>query len=137
MRHQRTLSIKSTRAIEFIDITREVRRFIVDERVRSGVVVVYSPHTTASITINENADPAVKGDIESFLKEKIPHEAYFKHAEDNTPAHIMSSFLGVSTTVIIDSGELMLGQWQAIYFCEFDGPRSRKIHLKIMPDPDY
>lgn len=137
MRHLRTINVKSTKAIDFIDITREVRRFMVDERVKYGVMVIYTPHTTAGITINENADPAVRDDIEAFLQKNIPDESYFRHAEGNSRAHIMSSYFGVSETIIIDSGELLLGTWQGIYFCDFDGPRTRKVHIKIVPDSDY
>jgi len=134
MRRLRTINVKSTRAIELIDISREVRRFIIDERVKYGVMVIFTPHTTAAITINENADPAVTSDIETFLEKRVPHESYFRHAEGNSPAHIMSSYVGASETIIIEGGEPLLGTWQGIYFCEFDGPRTRKIHFKIIPD---
>jgi secondary thiamine-phosphate synthase enzyme len=115
-----------------IDITHEVKRYVSEQEVKDGIVLVYTPHTTAGITINENADPAVTTDIEEFLKRKIPHESYFRHMEGNSPSHIMSSYFSASETLIIDNGHLVLGTWQGIYFCEFDGPRTRKVHLKII-----
>jgi len=132
----KTVSVRSSKGIEFIDITHEVRQYVREKGVDSGIVLVYTPHTTAGITINENADPAVTTDIEAFLKQKIPHESYFRHMEGNSPAHIMSSYFSASETLIINDGELVLGTWQGIYFCEFDGPRTRKVHLKIIEDRD-
>jgi len=129
----KTISVHSTRDIEMIDITADVRQYIREHGVKEGIILVYTPHTTAAITINENADPAVTTDIAAFLKNKIPHESYFKHMEGNSPAHIMSSYFSASETLIIEDGNLLLGTWQGIYFCEFDGPRHRKVHLKIIP----
>jgi len=127
------LDVKSSSYIEFIDITSRVQRFVAESGVRDGLILVYTPHTTAGITINENADPAVRTDLEAFLEKKFPHESYFRHAEGNSPSHIMSSLFSASETLIIDNSRLLLGTWQGIYFCEFDGPRSRRVYLKIIP----
>jgi secondary thiamine-phosphate synthase enzyme len=134
MSSYKTINVKSSRSIELIDITAEVKQYVAAEGVKDGIILVYTPHTTAAITINENADPAVTTDIEAFLEQKIPHESYFRHREGNSPAHIMSSYFSASETLIIADGHLVLGTWQGIYFCEFDGPRNRKVHLKIMAD---
>ena len=134
MSNYKTINVKSSRNIELIDITPEVKQYIAEQGVKDGIILVYTPHTTAAITINENADPAVTGDIEAFLEKRIPHEPYFSHLEGNSPSHIMSSYFSASETLIIDNGHLVLGTWQGIYFCEFDGPRNRKVHLKILAD---
>ncbi len=130
----KTINVKTHQYIQLVDITHDVRRYVAETGVTDGIILVYTPHTTAGITINENADPAVTADIEAFLKKKIPHENYFRHMEGNSPSHIMSSYISASETLIIDNGGLVLGTWQGIYFCEFDGPRSRKVHLKIISD---
>ncbi len=130
----KTFSVRTSQSIEFVDITHEVRQYISEKGVKDGIVLVYTPHTTAGITINENADPDVTGDIEAFLKKKIPHEPYFRHMEGNSPSHIMSSYFSASETLIIDNGKLVLGTWQCIYFCEFDGPRNRKVHVKVVAE---
>lgn len=132
MKGFKTIHVRSDRYIQLIDITREVRQYISETGVTDGIILVYTPHTTAGITINENADPAVTTDIEGFLQKRIPHENYFRHMEGNSPSHIMSSYFSASETLIIDNGEPVLGTWQGVFFCEFDGPRSRKVHLKIM-----
>jgi secondary thiamine-phosphate synthase enzyme len=134
MNNFKTINLKSARGIQFIDITPEVKQYVTEQGIKEGIILVYTPHTTAGITINENADPAVTSDIETFLKQKIPHESYFRHMEGNSPSHIMSSYFSASETLIIDDGHLVLGTWQGIYFCEFDGPRNRKVHLKILAD---
>ncbi|HLP57564.1 MAG TPA: secondary thiamine-phosphate synthase enzyme YjbQ [Candidatus Deferrimicrobium sp.] len=136
MKGYKTINVKTGRYVQFVDITADVRRYVSEAGVKDGIIVVYTPHTTAGITINENADPAVTEDIETFLQKKIPHESYFKHSEGNSPSHIMSSYISASETLIIDKGELLLGTWQGLYFCEFDGPRNRKVHLKIMGDKE-
>jgi secondary thiamine-phosphate synthase enzyme len=130
----KTISVRSSGDIEFIDITHEVKQYITEQGVKDGIILVYTPHTTAGITINENADPAVTSDITAFIKKKIPHESYFRHMEGNSHSHIMSSYFSASETLIIHDGILVLGTWQGIYFCEFDGPRLRKVHLKIIAD---
>ncbi|ERM92003.1 hypothetical protein O163_07515 [Caldanaerobacter subterraneus subsp. yonseiensis KB-1] len=115
-----------------VDITREVEEEVKKSGIKEGICVVFVPHTTAGITINENADPTVKEDILSALDKIIPNIS-FKHLEGNSDAHIKASLVGSSVTVLIENGELVLGTWQGIYFCEFDGPRKRKVYIKIIP----
>ena len=128
-----TIEVKSTQHIEFIDITSHVRDFVRAGKCGSGILLVFTPHTSAGVTINENADPAVPHDIGEFFKHRVPSQDYFRHGEGNSPAHILSSLVGASETLIINNGELILGSWQAIFFCEFDGPRQRRVLLKIIP----
>jgi secondary thiamine-phosphate synthase enzyme len=125
-----TLDVTTSRGIEFQDITPLIRQYLSDNGVRDGVLLVYTPHTTAGITVNENADPAVRTDLMEFIRRKVPHESYFKHLEGNSPAHILSSVIGASESFIVENGEPVLGTWQGIFFCEFDGPRRRKVYLK-------
>jgi secondary thiamine-phosphate synthase enzyme len=133
MKKYETIGVTSSRYIEFIDITHEVTQYLSESGVTDGLILVYTPHTTAGITINENADPSVRTDMETFLKKKYPHESYFRHMEGNSPSHIMSSLFSASETLIVENGRLLLGTWQGIYFCEFDGPRKRRVYLKIIP----
>ena len=133
MSSYQTIEVKTTQGIEFIDITAQVRDFARTSKCGSGILLVFTPHTTAGVTINENADPAVPGDIAEFFKHLVPPQDYFRHAEGNSPAHILSSLVGASETLIINNGEPVLGSWQAIFFCEFDGPRQRRVLLKIIP----
>ena len=130
----RYIEIKSRSRSELIDITAEVQDAVKSSSIRSGVCYISVLHTTAGITVNEGADPAVKLDITRFLDKLVPADYYFTHAEGNSDAHIKSSLVGTSQTLIIDSGKLVLGTWQAIYLCEFDGPRTRKIAVKIAAD---
>lgn len=97
-----------------------------------GLCMIYVPHTTAGITINENADPSVKTDIMMVLNKIVPWEAAYKHLEGNSPAHIKSTLVGASELIIIQNGQLALGTWQGVFFCEFDGPRTRKVHVRIL-----
>ena len=117
---------------DFYDITRQVREAVAKSAVRDGFAVVYCPHTTAGITINENADPDVVRDMLIGLKKAFPTHPEYRHSEDNSAAHLKASLAGSSVTVIIDDGELILGTWQGIYFCEFDPPRTRKFFVKII-----
>ncbi|OQY07376.1 MAG: hypothetical protein B6I25_01960 [Planctomycetales bacterium 4572_13] len=127
-----TLSVKTNRRNEMIDITAEVSATVEKSGVESGIAIVFCPHTTAGITINENADPDVPHDILLTLEELIPHHRKgYRHNEGNSDAHVKSSLVGASQTVLIQNGQLELGIWQAVFFCEFDGPRSRKVHLRI------
>jgi len=119
--------------MELIDITATVGEKLETVGINQGVCNLYNPHTTAALTINEGADPAVRQDIISGLQKIVPMTYPFKHLEGNSPAHIMASLLGCSLTVLIDGGRLILGTWQRIFFCEFDGPRSRTIHWSITP----
>jgi secondary thiamine-phosphate synthase enzyme len=127
-----SFTVKTKQAEELIDITGVVRDIVSRSTVSDGICVIYTPHTTAAITINENADPTVRTDIIKGLNhldlEKVP----FRHQEGNSSAHIKSSLIGCSETVLIDNGHLNLGSWQGIYFCEFDGPRTRNVLVKII-----
>ena len=127
------IELKSTQKIEFIDITAQVREMLRDGKSNSGILLVFTPHTTAAVTINENADPAVPHDIGEFLRRLAPQQDYFRHGEGNSPAHIMSSLVGASETLLVNNGEPILGSWQGIFFCEFDGPRSRRVWVKTLP----
>jgi len=115
-----------------VDITNEVTEAIMESGVLEGLCVIFCPHTTAAITINENADPDVKADFVLGMDRTFPELSAFRHAEGNSDAHIKSSTVGASETVIITGGKPLLGTWQNIYFCEFDGPRTRKFYVKIM-----
>lgn len=129
-----TLNVKSTRRTHLVDITAEVQRVVTQSGVTSGVCHLFVPHTTAGITINENADPDVPRDIEMALDRLIPRDQGYKHYEGNADSHIKSTLVGVSQTVQIEGGRLQLGRWQAIFFCEFDGPRQREVRVKIAFD---
>ncbi len=125
--------ITTDRRDQFIDITDQVREFVSQSQIQHGIVTVYSPHTTAGITINENADPDVVHDMLLTLNRLIPRDTPgFKHAEHNSDSHVKASMMGSSCQVIIDDGELVLGTWQGIYFCEFDGPRTRTVVVKVI-----
>ncbi|OPZ60480.1 MAG: hypothetical protein BWY87_00441 [Deltaproteobacteria bacterium ADurb.Bin510] len=128
------LEIKTTAGDQLVDITSQIKKLIKAERFTHGSVVVYCPHTTCGITINENADPAVRDDILLALDQLVPHRPDFKHAEGNSHAHIKASLLGSSVTVFVESATLVLGTWQGIYLCEFDGPRQRSVLVKLVAD---
>jgi secondary thiamine-phosphate synthase enzyme len=128
----KTIEISSRRQVELIDITKEVRRAVRDSGVRAGAAFLFVPHTTAAVTINENADPDVVRDLIMELDKIVPMDDAYRHGEGNSAAHIKSTLVGASETVLIEEGELVLGTWQGIYFCEFDGPRRRKLHLKVI-----
>jgi len=126
-----TLRVKTSRRTELMDITREVQRAVREAGVSSGMCHLYVPHTTAGITINENADADVPRDIEAALDRLVPKDGPYKHFEGNADSHIKSTLTGVSLSVEIQGGELQLGRWQGIFFCEFDGPRQREVRLRI------
>ena len=126
------LTVKTDKQTQLIDITRDVQSVIAASGVPEGFCVVYVPHTTAGITINESADPDVKSDILMVLNQIVPWKAGYRHAEGNSPAHVKATLVGASEIVAIQSSRLVLGTWQGIFFCEFDGPRSRKVHVHIM-----
>ncbi len=128
-----TIELNSTQKVEFIDISAQVRDHVRASKCGSGILLVFTPHTTAAVTINENADPAVPHDIGEFLKRLAPRQDYFRHGEGNSPAHIMSSLVGASEILVVNNGEPILGSWQGIFFCEFDGPRQRRVFLKVIP----
>jgi len=128
-----TLQVKTGNKTEFVDITSDVQEAVRKESVSDGICMIYVPHTTAAVTINESADPSVKSDILMVLNDTVPWKADYRHAEGNSPAHVKSTLVGASEMVMIADGSLVLGTWQGIFFCEFDGPRSRKVYLQIIP----
>ncbi len=121
------ISVKTSRKVEFIDITQSVVERV---EVENGICVVYCPHTTAALTINEGADQDVKEDILSFLNTLVPDDGQYRHSEGNSPGHIKASIMGSSLNIMVEDGSLLLGTWQSIYLCEFDGPRTRKVFVK-------
>jgi len=126
-----TISVKTSSRIDMVDITSSVQKKASKSGITDGICVVYVPHTTAGITINEGADPAVCQDIITKLNELVPPNAGYRHMEGNSDSHIKASMIGSSVTVLIENGRLVLGTWQKVFFCEFDGPRSRKVYVKI------
>ncbi len=114
---------------EFIDLTLKVGKIIEDSGIRTGICTVFVPHTTAGVTINENADPSVQSDILNTLITMVPETLPYTHMEGNSPAHVKASLMGSSVQIIINEGKLVLGTWQGVYFCEFDGPRRRKVYV--------
>ena len=126
------ISVKTSSRVELIDITHLVEKIISESKIKSGSCTVYVPHTTAAVTINENADPSVRSDIIKELNKIVPFDDNYSHLEGNAAAHIKASIIGPSETILVDGGSLVLGTWQGIYFCEFDGPRNRKVIIKII-----
>jgi secondary thiamine-phosphate synthase enzyme len=126
------LSIKTSSRTELVDITSEIVKSVKKSGVTEGLCILYVPHTTAAVTINESADPSVRGDILMVLNQIVPWDADYKHMEGNSPAHVKSTLVGASELVAIENGSLVLGTWQGIFFCEFDGPRTCKVHVRIM-----
>jgi secondary thiamine-phosphate synthase enzyme len=127
-----SFSISTSRQTEFLDITREVEKVISKADISEGVVLVYVPHTTAGITINEGADPSVQEDILNLLNQLVPFKGPYRHREGNSPAHIKASLMGSSVLVAVEQDRLVLGRWQSLFFCEFDGPRTRKVFIKSL-----
>jgi secondary thiamine-phosphate synthase enzyme len=127
-----TFSVKTNSKEELIDITSHIQKAVGESKVKDGVCYIYTPHTTAAITINENADPDVRRDILKGLAHLDLESVRFDHSEGNSPAHIKSSLIGCSETVFVENNNLCLGTWQGIYFCEFDGPRNRKVYVQIL-----
>jgi len=128
----RYINVKTKSRNEFVDITEMVQEVVKDAGVTKGICFLYVPHTTAGITINEGADPSVQRDIINALSRLVPHEMNYSHREGNADAHIKSTLVGNSVNVVIDEGKLVLGTWQAVFFCEFDGPRHRRIAVKFL-----
>jgi secondary thiamine-phosphate synthase enzyme len=126
------ISLETHSRMEMIDITAAVQKAAGEEKIEEGVCLVYTAHTTAAVTINENADPDVPRDILAALDRAVPFSANYRHTEGNSAAHVKSSLVGASELVIIKNGRLVLGTWQSIFFCEFDGPRSRKVFISII-----
>lgn len=119
--------------MELVDITSQVQSAVAEGGIGSGLCTVYCPHTTAGITINEGADPAVRRDLAGALQEMLPRGFPYRHQEGNSPSHLLATLAGSSATVFVESGRLQLGTWQRIFFCEFDGPRNRTVWWKILP----
>lgn len=129
--------VKTTARNQLTEITDQVRDAIAKSGVKSGLCVVYCPHTTAAITVNENADPDVVHDMLLYLNKAVPqHHAGFRHGEGNSDSHIKASLVGPSVTLLVDAGDVVLGRWQGVYFCEFDGPRTRTVMVQVVSDMD-
>lgn len=126
------IEVQTTTRTQMIDITAEVRAAVTASGIQNGLVHVFSMHTTAAVTINENADPAVEADILDFMNKMIPWDGGFQHREGNSAAHIKVSLFGPSETIPLENGRLVLGTWQGIYVCEFDGPRKRRVNVAVM-----
>lgn len=125
------LKVKTKAKTELIDITSEIQNLVRSSSIKEGFCMLYVPHTTAAVTINESADPSVKNDILMILNKIIPWEAGYRHVEGNSPAHIKSTIVGASELIAIENERLVLGTWQGIFFCEFDGPRNRKVNVHL------
>lgn len=127
-----TLSVRTNTRIELLDLTSQVQEVVSRSGVTEGLCHVFVPHTTAAVTINENADPAVKADILMVMNKLISEQEPYRHQEGNSPAHVKASLIGPQVTVFVTKGRLALGTWQGIFFCEFDGPRSRRLLVKVV-----
>lgn len=127
-----TFTIKTNSKTQWIDITDQVQEQVAASDIKDGIAYVYVPHTTAGVTINEHADPAVARDINNTLNELVPENGRYAHAEGNSPGHIKASLMGSSQAVFVEEGRLQLGTWQGIFFCEFDGPRQRQVQVKVI-----
>ncbi len=125
------LIVNTTEHMHLVDITDKVQDLVTASGIQEGICLLFNPHTTAGLTINEGADPDVRTDIIKGFREVVPVNYPFKHLEGNSPSHIMASLMGATLTILICEGRLLLGTWQALYFCEFDGPRNRKVHYRI------
>ncbi len=128
------INVKTRSRTEFVNITSDVQKIVKESGVKRGVCYVYVPHTTAGVTINEGADPSVVRDMQVFFNKLVPHSGDYMHMEGNSDAHIKTSLVGPSQVIIIDDGNLLLGTWQAIFFCEFDGARKRRVNVKVIKD---
>lgn len=126
------LNIKTFQRIDFVDVTSDIEKKVRQSGIKEGLCCLFVPHTTAGITINENADPSVRNDIKLKINSLVPYREAYTHSEGNSDAHIKSTLLGSSLNLIIGGGRLVLGTWQGIYFCEFDGPRNRNLYVKII-----
>ncbi len=128
----KTIEVRTAAGDSLVDITGRIEEAVSESRVSAGLCVIYVPHTTAGVTINENADPSVRRDLLLALARAVPDSLPFTHAEGNSPAHVKASLVGSSATVFIEDGRLRLGTWQGIFLCEFDGPRQRQVLVKII-----
>ncbi len=127
------ITVKSNRKSEMIDITDKIKQAVAESGIRDGIVHLFSLHTTAGITINEACDPDVRTDMVSVLKKLVPLEDNYRHLEGNSAAHVKTTLVGTSQTLMVEKGALVLGTWQGIFFCEFDGPRTRRLRLDVFP----
>ena len=128
----KTINVSTTKRIDLIDITSQVQKKVSDAKIESGIVMVYVPHTTCGITINEGADPDVVRDLKYQLEKLIPYQKGYKHLEGNADSHIKTCLVGSSENIIFEQGQLVLGTWQSVFLCDFDGPRNRKVYIKIV-----
>lgn len=129
-----SISVSTSNRSEIISITSQVQKIVSKSKVKNGICIIYNPHTTSAITINEDADPSVKRDILRELNKIVPENRGYSHMEGNADSHIKASLMGSDRVVIIKDGKLLLGTWQGIFFCEFDGPRSRKVYMQIISE---
>jgi secondary thiamine-phosphate synthase enzyme len=127
----KTLRIKTSKRTQFVDITRDVQDVVRQSGVKQGMCCVYVPHTTAGVAINEHADPDVARDVEGVFDRLVPHEGPYRHSEGNTDSHMKAILTGTSQAIFVEEGELVLGTWQGIFLCEFDGPRQRTVFVKV------
>lgn len=133
--HSGTLTVPTQRHMELVDITRQINEVLKQFPCTNGQLILFNPHTTAGLTINEGADPAVRDDIIAGLRRIVPLDYHFKHMEGNSPSHIMASLMGCSLSIFIEDNKLVLGTWQRVFFCEFDGPRTRKLKWRLINNP--
>ncbi|PKN34875.1 MAG: hypothetical protein CVU61_05785 [Deltaproteobacteria bacterium HGW-Deltaproteobacteria-19] len=131
----KTITVRTGVRIQMIDITDALQSAVREQGLENGLCIVFVPHTTAAVTINENADPDVVRDILAATEKLVPADGSYRHQEGNSDAHVKASLFGASETVIIEGGRLVLGTWQSVFFCEFDGPRTRKVLVKLVADP--
>ena len=129
-----TVRVKTDRKTQLVDVTVQVQRVVAEAKVESGVCYVYVPHTTAAVMINEHADPDVATDLEGVFDRLVPHAGPYRHSEGNTDSHAKAVMVGASQVVFVEKGKLALGTWQGVFFCEFDGPRERKMWVKVVGD---
>jgi len=129
-----TCTIQSKSRNAFIDITSEIQEIVSESGIRAGYCVLHVPHTTAAVTVNEGADPSVQADILTYLADRVPHRGTYRHMEGNSDAHIKSTLVGVSQVLPVEDGRVVLGTWQSIFFCEFDGPRTRRVNVQLVSD---
>ena len=127
-----TINVKTNARFDIVDITSEVQKCVNEEKIQSGIAVIFVPHTTAAVGINENADPDVVFDMKNTFNKLVPQHDNYEHGEGNSQAHVLSSLVAPSLTVIIENSKIVLGTWQDIYFFEFDGPRNRKVHIQVI-----
>jgi secondary thiamine-phosphate synthase enzyme len=130
-----SIRVRTDRRTQFLDVTNEVQSAVTESGVKQGVCYLYVPHTTAAVTINEHADPDVASDVEGVMDRLIPNRGPYRHTEGNSDSHAKSILTGTSQIVFVENSRLVLGRWQGIFFCEYDGPRERTMQIKVLPDP--